>query len=96
MQYLSMFFWLFFIFSLLTPWLRQKNLETSRISLINRIEKERKSRIIALIHRQETMSILGIPLVRYINIEDSEAVLRAIRLTDPKMPIDIILHTPGD
>jgi ClpP class serine protease len=95
MQYLSMFFWLFFIFSLLTPWLRQKTLETSRISLINRIEKGRKSRIIALIHRQETMSILGIPLVRYINIEDSEAVLRAIRLTDPDLPIDIILHTPG-
>ena len=95
MEYLSMFFWLFFVFSLLTPWLRQKNLETSRISLINRIEKGRKSRIIALIHRQETMSILGIPLIRYINIEDSEAVLRAIRLTDPDMPIDIILHTPG-
>jgi ClpP class serine protease len=95
MQYLSMFFWLFFIFSLLTPWLRQKNLEASRISLINRIEKDRKSRIIALIHRQETMSILGIPLVRYINIEDSEAVLRAIRLTDPDLAIDIILHTPG-
>jgi len=95
MQYLSIFFWLFFIFSLLTPWIRQKNLEASRISLINRIEKKRKSRIIALIHRQETMSILGIPIIRYINIEDSEAVLRAIRLTDPDLPIDIILHTPG-
>jgi len=95
MEYLSMFFWLFFIFSLLTPWLRKKNLEASRISLIDRIEKEKKSRIIALIHRQETMSILGIPLIRYINIEDSEAVLRAIRLTDPDLPIDIILHTPG-
>jgi len=95
MEYLSTFFWIFFAFSLLTPWLRQKNIETSRISLINRIEKERKSRIIALIHRQETMSLLGIPLVKYINIEDSEAVLRAIRLTDPNMPIDIILHTPG-
>ena len=95
MEYLSMFFWLFFIFSLLTPWWRQKNLESSRISLINRVEKVRKSRIIALIHRQETMSILGIPLIRYINIEDSEAVLRAIRLTDSNMPIDIILHTPG-
>jgi ClpP class serine protease len=41
------------------------------------------------------MSILGIPLVRYINSEDSEAILRAIRLTDENMPIDIILHTPG-
>jgi len=95
MEYLSMLFWAFFIFSLLTPWLKQKNLEASRISLIHRIEKDRKSRVIALIHRQETMSILGIPLIRYINIEDSEAILRAIRLTDSDMPIDIILHTPG-
>ncbi len=95
MEYLSMIFWLFFVFSLLTPWLKQKSLETSRIALINKIEKQRKSRVIILIHRQETMSILGIPLVRYINIEDSEAILRAIRLTDPDVPIDIILHTPG-
>ncbi|MGB9833325.1 MAG: SDH family Clp fold serine proteinase, partial [Caldisericum exile] len=47
------------------------------------------------IHRQETMSLLGIPISRYISIEDSEAILRAIRLTPPEMPIDIILHTPG-
>lgn len=95
MEYFSMFFWFFFIFSLLTPWLKQKSLEAARISLIHRIEKMRSSRVIAMIHRQETMSILGIPLVRYINIEDSEAILRAIRLTDDNVPIDIILHTPG-
>ena len=95
MEYLSMFFWFFFIFSLLTPWFKQKTLESSRISLFHRIEKKRGSRVIAMIHRQETMSILGIPLVRYINIEDSEAILRAIRLTDDNVPIDIILHTPG-
>jgi ClpP class serine protease len=41
------------------------------------------------------MALLGIPLFRYITIEDSEEVLRAIRLTPPEMPIDFILHTPG-
>ncbi|MDD3656481.1 MAG: hypothetical protein PHI72_06925 [Atribacterota bacterium] len=95
MEYLSMFFWFFFIFSVLSPWFKQKNLESSRIALIHRLEKKRESRVIAMIHRQETMSILGIPIVRYINIEDSEAILRAIRLTDDNVPIDIILHTPG-
>ncbi len=95
MEYFSMIFWFFFIFSVLSPWFRQKNLESSRISLIHRLEKNRGSRVITLIHRQETMSILGIPLARYINIEDSEAILRAVRLTDDNMPIDIILHTPG-
>ncbi len=95
MEYLSMFFWFFFIFSMLSPWFKQKTLESSRLSLIHRLEKKRGSRVISLIHRQETMSILGIPLVRYINIEDSEAILRAIRLTDENVPIDMILHTPG-
>ncbi len=34
-------------------------------------------------------------MVRYIDVDDSEEVLRAIRLTDPQVPIDLILHTPG-
>jgi ClpP class serine protease len=38
--------------------------------------------VIVLIHRQESVNILGIPVVRYIDIDDSEAVIRAIRLTD--------------
>ena len=37
----------------------------------------------------------GVPLVRFIDIDDSEAVLRAIRQTDDGTPIDIVLHTPG-
>ncbi len=63
--------------------------------IINQLEKRRGSRVISLIHRQEQMSLFGIPFFRYINIEDSEQVLRAIRMTPPDMPIDIILHTPG-
>jgi ClpP class serine protease len=41
------------------------------------------------------MSILGFPVLRYIDVDDSEAVLRAIHLTDPEVPLDIVLHTPG-
>jgi ClpP class serine protease len=48
-----------------------------------------------MIHRQESLSLLGIPISRSISIEDSEQVLRAIRLTPDEMPIDLILHTPG-
>jgi len=33
--------------------------------------------------------------VRYIDIQDSEEVLRALRLTADDIPIDIVLHTPG-
>jgi ClpP class serine protease len=88
-------FWVLLLLLLITPYLRQRAIESARFSLIKTIENKRKSRVIVMIHRQETMSILGIPLARYINIEDSEAVLRAIRLTPSDMPIDIILHTPG-
>ena len=48
-----------------------------------------------MIHRQDTVSLFGMPVSRSIGIEDSEAVLRAIRLTPPDQPIDLILHTPG-
>jgi ClpP class serine protease len=41
------------------------------------------------------MSILGFPVFRYIDVDDSEEVLRAIHLTDPTVPLDIVLHTPG-
>jgi ClpP class serine protease len=88
-------FWLFFMLSALQPVIRQKLLEASRRRLISVIEKERKSRVVLLVHRQETMSLLGFPLFRYIDINDSEEVIRAIHLTDPEIPLDLVLHTPG-
>ena len=51
--------------------------------------------MIAMIHRQDTVSLFGVPIATSIDIEDSEAVLRAIRLTPPDQPIDLVLHTPG-
>ncbi len=89
------FLWIFLILTSLSPMVRQRLLEIERHRLMRQLEKKRGSRLITLIHRQETISLLGIPLSRYIDIEDSEEVLRAIRLTPDDMPIDIILHTPG-
>ena len=87
--------WLYFILSSLTPVLKQRWTEAARIRLIAKLERARHSRVITLIHRQETLSFLGIPFSRYIDIDDSEEVLRAIRLTPDEMPIDVIVHTPG-
>src|SRR5881397_538925 len=87
--------WMFFLLSALQPVLKQRFLEASRQRLIARIEQRRNSRVILLVHRQETMSLLGFPVFRYIDVDDSEAILRAIRLTDPAVPLDIMLHTPG-
>jgi ClpP class serine protease len=88
-------FWIYFILTSLQPIISQRMLEWKRVSLLGKLEKERRCRVIALVHRQETMSLLGFPIFRYINIEDSEEVLRAIKLTDKGVPINLILHTPG-
>jgi ClpP class serine protease len=88
-------FWLFFIFSAIQPMLRQRMLEAMRARKIAQLERERKSRVILLVHRQETMRLLGFPIARYIDINDSEDVLRAIQMTDADVPLDLVLHTPG-
>src|SRR5689334_7673444 len=88
-------FWLFLMFSALQPVLRQQMLNAARARKIARLESQRNSRVILLVHRQETMRLLGFPLVRYIDINDSEEVLRAIQMTDEDVPLDIVLHTPG-
>jgi ClpP class serine protease len=87
--------WIILLLSALQPAIQRYLLTSRRLQLIRRIERQRGTRVIALIHRQETMSLLGFPILRYIEIQDSEEVLRAIRLTPPEMPIDVILHTPG-
>ncbi len=87
--------WIFLIISSLQPVIRQRLLESSRLRVLRQLEQQRNSRVVLMIHRQETMSFLGFPLMRYIDINDSEAVLRAIKLTDDNVPIDLILHTPG-
>lgn len=91
----TIFFWIFLIIIAIQPVIRQRLLENARMKLIAEIEKQRGSRVILLVHRQETMSFLGFPLMRYIDINDSEEVLRAIHMTDDDIPIDLLVHTPG-
>jgi ClpP class serine protease len=85
---------LFFLF-LLVPMVSQRLLAGRRYRAIQKLERTRGSRVITLIHRQESVSLLGIPLRRFIDVEDSEQVLRAIRLTPDTVPIDLVAHTPG-
>ena len=87
--------WIFLIISSLQPVIRQRMLEAARRRILRELEVKRHSRVIALIHRQETLALLGFPLARYIDITDSEDILRAIKLTDSEIPIDLVLHTPG-
>ena len=88
-------FWLLLIFMLLFQWLRSPSFERERSAVIEAMQEERGTRVITLIHREETVSLFGIPVSKYINIDDAEAILRAIRLTPDEKPIDLIVHTPG-
>ena len=88
-------FWFFFMISALQPIMTRRLLEFSRQRLISKIEHDRGSRVILLVHREEKMNFLGFPVYRYIDVDDSEEVLRAIHMTGKDVPIDLILHTPG-
>jgi ClpP class serine protease len=81
----------FFILPALTR--RQRGAELER--LFSKVQRKRKSRVIAIVHRQEPMGLLGIPVLRYIDLNDAEDVLEAIRTTPKNTPIELVLHTPG-
>lgn len=86
---------LLFIILFLVPMVQRNLMQMERRRVLTKLGKKRKAQVITLIHRQEIISFLGIPLARYIDIDDSEQVLRAIRSAQKDVPIDIILHTPG-
>jgi ClpP class serine protease len=88
-------FWILVVLLALQPLFRRARLELARRRLIAKIERRRRSRVILMVHRQETMTFFGIPVFRYIDINDSEQVIRAIHLTAAEMPLDLVLHTPG-
>jgi ClpP class serine protease len=87
--------WLYFILASLQPVLQRQWLASQRRWQLSQLSRKRAATVITLIHRQETMSLLGFPIMRYIDIDDAESVLRAIRDAPPETPIEIVLHTPG-
>ena len=91
----GLLFWFLMVILLMSPSLNFWRLKAARLSLIKLLEKKYKMRIITLIHRQEKIGFFGLPFYRFIDIDDSEAVIRAIRSTPPDTPIGLILHTPG-
>src|SRR6185503_7341151 len=81
--------------TVIAPLMRQRSVVAARTRKLRGLQRERGTVVITIIHRQEQIGLFGVPLVRFIDIDDSEAVLRAIRLTPNDTPIDLVLHTPG-
>lgn len=65
-----------------------------RFSKIREMERKWGTKILTMIHRKEAISMFGIPVYQFIDVEDAEEVLRGIREAKDK-PIDLIIHTPG-
>src|SRR5260221_11138264 len=88
-------FWLLLVVVILLQLSGSRGLDRQRSAALGQFERERNSRVIAMIHRQEGGSLFGVPVSGSISIDDSEAGRRAIPLTPPRQPIAIIRHTPG-
>jgi ClpP class serine protease len=86
--------WLVLLIAALVPVIHQKMIAATRARLMRELAELRGTRVIPLIYRQEEMRVLGYPVLRRVEVEDSEEVLRAIRMTDDTQPIDLILHLP--
>jgi ClpP class serine protease len=88
-------FWALLIYVGAQAFFAPNQLNVKRAQALAAFQEERKSRVIVMIHRADRVSFLGAPVGGFIGIEDSESILRAIRLTPDLTPIDLILHTPG-
>ena len=86
---------LFVLIATLQPALQRAMIAAQRRRALEKLSRQREATVITLIHRQETISLLGVPLLRHIDLDDAESVLQAIRETPARRPIEIILHTPG-
>ncbi len=91
----SIIWWILLFYLIMAPQLQYRKLQMERAKVIDRLAKKNNSTVITMIHRQESIGFFNIPFYRFINIEDSEEILRAIRMTPKDSPIDLIIHTPG-
>jgi ClpP class serine protease len=48
-----------------------------------------------MIHRQEKRNLFGVSVSRYIDLEDAQTVIAAIKETPDDTRIDLVIHTPG-
>ena len=91
----SSLFWIFFLVMSLQPLLMGRWYAARRAKAIRAIEKSHASRVITMIHRQEKRSLFGLNVARYIDLEDAQTIIAAIKETPEDMPIDLVIHTPG-
>ncbi len=79
----------------LWPQLKFALLQSKRRAIVQKMEKKYDREIITLIHRQETLAFLGLPLFKFIDMDDAEKVQRRIRMMPKHKDVDLIIHSTG-
>ncbi len=87
--------WILLLLFALQPFLTERFMALQRANTIRAIERSEGTRVITMIHRQERRSFWGFPVSRYINLEDAQTIIAAIKDTPRAVPLDLIVHTPG-
>ena len=95
MEVFGLLLWLVIVNILFQGMLAGRSVNANRMRQIGLIEKKNGSRVITMIHRQDTQRIVGVPTAKMINLEDAQTVIEGIQSTPKDRPIDLILHTPG-
>ena len=95
LERLSNLIWLYVVLTMtVIPAIRQAYVAIRRRALVAQLERERGSKVIQLIHRSQP-GLLGMLFARFINLDDSERVLKELRALPADKPVDLVLHTPG-
>lgn len=64
-------FWIIVVIIIIGQLLAPYRLGSARADLLDGFQQERKSRVIAMIHREEAISLFGVPVSSFIDIDDS-------------------------
>src|SRR2546422_10829516 len=88
-------FWLLLALVLVLQLAGSRGVDRQRAAALGQFERERSSRVIAMIHRQEGASLLGVPGAGSSSLDDSQALPRARRPAAPEQPGDLLPAPPG-
>ena len=88
--------WIFILLASLAPMVKQRVLDSERFRLMRKVEEKARfarDRADSPPGKHVLFRISQLPAT--LTSQDSEEIMRAVKMTDSKIPIDIILHTPG-
>jgi Serine dehydrogenase proteinase len=82
------------VFVVLSPVVQLEQLDLRRYVARRRLGRRRGTYVVTLIHRMETLALVGVPVIRFMSLTRADEVARALAAAPPGTPIDLIVHMP--